>query len=104
MIHRTRHDIAPYLRYSVMVLRRATLYRVISREGRVRIAPISSDRPGPNARRDAASEIEMQREPGSRVAVDELTAVTLPPALPVRVRSLVVTEAGSTAWLKFTSY
>ena len=30
--------------------------------------------------------------------------VTLPPALPVRVRSLVLTEAGSTAWLKFTSY
>ena len=32
------------------------------------------------------------------------TAVTLPPALPVRVRSLVCTDAASTAWLKFTSY
>ena len=32
------------------------------------------------------------------------TAVTLPPTLPVRVRSLVSTDAGSTGWLKFTSY
>src|SRR5207245_6873684 len=31
------------------------------------------------------------------------TLVTLPPTLPVRVRSLVWTDAGSTAWLKFTS-
>src|SRR5439155_5329150 len=32
------------------------------------------------------------------------TAVTLPPTWPVRVRSLVSTDAGSTGWLKFTSY
>src|SRR5438552_18995704 len=32
------------------------------------------------------------------------TLVTLPPTLPVRVRSLVCTDAASTAWLKFTSY
>ena len=31
-----------------------------------------SDRPGANARRHATSEIEMHREPGSRVSVDEL--------------------------------
>ena len=52
-----------------IVLRRATLYRVIPREGRVSIASASSDRPGRNARRHAASEIEMEREVGSRVAV-----------------------------------
>ena len=67
-----RHDTAPYLRYGVMVWRRATLYCVIPREGRITIAPISSDRPRPNARRYAASEIEMQHEPGSHVAVDDL--------------------------------
>ena len=33
-----------------------------------------------------------------------VTAVTLPPALPVKVRSLMSTDPGSMAWLKFTSY
>ena len=65
-------DTAAYLRYIVMVWRRAALYCVTPREGGIRIAPISRDRSGANARRHAASEIEMQREPGSRVAVDEL--------------------------------
>ena len=55
----------------VMVWRRATFDRVVPREGRVRIALSSSDRPGANARRHAASEIEMHREPGSHVAVDD---------------------------------
>src|SRR5205814_5209306 len=61
-VYRTRYDTAPYLCYIVMVLRRATLYRVSPREGRVRIASFSSDRPGANARRHAASEIEMHGE------------------------------------------
>ena len=55
-----------------MVWRRATLDCVISREGGVRIAPVSRDRSGANARRHAASEIEMQREPGGHVSVDQL--------------------------------
>ena len=38
------------------------------------------------------------------LALIKLTPVVLPPALPVQVRSVVVTEAGSTAWLKLTSY
>src|SRR5438034_9724546 len=46
--------------------------RVHPREGRINITSISSDRPGPNARRHAASIIEMQREMGSRVSVDDL--------------------------------
>jgi hypothetical protein len=33
-----------------------------------------------------------------------VTAVTLPPALPVRVRSLVETDPASIFWLKITSY
>src|SRR5205823_3200988 len=61
-VYRTRYDTAPYLCYVVMVLRRATLYRVSPREGRVRIASFSSDRPGPNARRHAASEVEVHGE------------------------------------------
>src|SRR5207302_6093307 len=70
-VYRAWHDAAPYLRYVVVVCRRATLYCVGPREGRNTIAGVSSDRPGPNARRHAASEIEMHREPGSRVAVDQ---------------------------------
>src|ERR1700746_3858938 len=71
-VYRAWHDAAPDLRYGVVVLRWTTCDRVIPRERRVRIAAISSDRPGPNARGSAASEIEMHREPGSCVAVDEL--------------------------------
>ena len=41
---------------------RATLYRVIPREGRITIASFSSDRPGPNTRRHAASESEVHGE------------------------------------------
>ena len=37
-VRRAWHDTAAYLRYVVMVLRRATLYCVIPCEGRVRIA------------------------------------------------------------------
>ena len=37
-VRRAWHDAAAYLRYVVMVLRRATLYCVIPREGRIRIA------------------------------------------------------------------
>jgi hypothetical protein len=33
-----------------------------------------------------------------------VTLVTLPPTLPVKVRSLVATDPASIAWLKFTSY
>ena len=71
-VSRTWHDAAADLRYGVMVLRRTAFYRVIPREGRVRIASISGDRSGANARSHAASEIEVQREAGSHVAVDEL--------------------------------
>src|SRR4029453_4982978 len=66
------HDAAPYLGYDIVVRRRTTLYCVSAREGRITIACVSSDRPGANVRRHAASEIEMHREPNSRVAVDEL--------------------------------
>ena len=55
-----------------MVLRRTTFYGVIACEGCIRIASHSSDRPGPNTRRDAASEIEVYREARSHVAIDEL--------------------------------
>jgi len=70
-VRRAWHDAATYLHDIVVVLRWASLDSVIPREGRVSIAAISRDRPGANARRHAASEIEMHREPGSRVAVDE---------------------------------
>ena len=70
-VRRAWHDAVADLLYVVMVLRRATLHCVIAREG-VRIAPISCDRPGANARRHVASEIEMHREPDSCVAVDQL--------------------------------
>src|SRR5206468_6410214 len=70
-VYRAWHDTAPYLSYGVMVWRRASLDCVSPREGRVSIAAIRGDRPGANARRHAASEIEMHREPGSCVAVAE---------------------------------
>jgi hypothetical protein len=66
---RARHDTPAYLSYVVMVLRHATRYGITAGESRITIAPLSSDRPGPNASRHAASEIEMHREPGSHVAV-----------------------------------
>ena len=66
-----RHDIPAYLSYAVMVLRRATRYGITAGESRITIAPLSSDRPGTNASRHAASGIEMHREPGGGVAVDE---------------------------------
>src|SRR5215472_884522 len=46
--------------------------RVIPCEGRINITSISGNRSGSNARRYAASISEMQREVGSRVAVDYL--------------------------------
>src|SRR5205823_15053442 len=58
-VRRAWHDTAPNLRYDVMVWRRAALYRVIPREGRNTIAGVSSDRPGRNVRRPAASDIEL---------------------------------------------
>ena len=66
------YDAATYLLYVVIVLRRATLYRVTSREGRARIAELIVDRPGGNARRQAPAEIDMQREPRSHVSVDHV--------------------------------
>jgi len=66
------HDAAANLTDRVMVCWRAALYGIVPREGRVTIALSSSDRPGANARRHAASEIEMHPEPGSCVAVNEL--------------------------------
>src|SRR4029450_4165344 len=71
-VRRAWHDTAAYLSYGVMVWRRATLYGVVPGKSRITIARVSSDRPGANVRRHAASEIEMHREPNSRVAVDEL--------------------------------
>ena len=68
-VDRAWDDTLGNLRYRVMVWRRATLYRVVAGKGRITIACVSSDRSGPNARRHAASKIEMHREPGSRVAV-----------------------------------
>ena len=75
----------------------------IPREGRVTIASIGGDRAGAKSRRHAAAEIHMQREPDSHVPVDQLCPVTLGPLLPLTIRSLSCTEAGSTGWLKFTS-
>src|SRR5262249_61799490 len=46
--------------------------RVIACEGRINITSIRGNRSGSNARRYAASISEMQREVGSRVAVDYL--------------------------------
>jgi hypothetical protein len=71
-IRRAWDNATAYLGYLIMILRRATCDRVIPCEGRITIAPCSSDRSGCNARCRAATEIEMQRKPGSHVAVDEL--------------------------------
>ena len=104
-VRRPWHDTAADLRYVVMICRRAAFHCVIPREGRVRIAPISRDRSGPNARRHAASEIEMHREPRSRVAVDYLNIGHA--AADIAGQGQIGsswTDAGSTAWLKFTSY
>ena len=68
-IRRPWHDAAADLRNVVMVCRRAAFHCVTPREGRIRIASHSSNRPRSNARRHAASEIEMHRELGS-AAVD----------------------------------
>ena len=54
-----------------MVLRRATFNRVLPREDRIPIARVSGDRSGSNACCHAASEIEMHREAGGHVAVDQ---------------------------------
>ena len=62
----TRHDRVGPLRDDI-ILGRATLDVIISREGRITIASFSSDRVGPNARCHAASEIEMHREVDSRI-------------------------------------
>jgi hypothetical protein len=76
-----RHDRIGSRGHDVL-LRRTALYAVIPCEGLIAIASFSSDRPRPNARRHAASEIEMHRELGSRVAVDDLdsshAAVNIP--------------------------
>jgi hypothetical protein len=66
-----RHDTATYLCDLVMVLGRATLHCVIPREGRIAIACESSDGPGANARRHAASEIEMHCESHCHASVDQ---------------------------------
>ena len=66
------HDAAAYLRYVVVVCRGTALHCVIPREGGVRIASYSSNRPGAYTRRHAASEIEVHREASSCVAVNEL--------------------------------
>ena len=71
-IGRSWHDAPADLRDGVVVLRRTAVYRVIPREGRVRIASISGDPSGANTRSHAASEIEVHGEAGSHVAVDEL--------------------------------
>ena len=71
-VGRPWHDAAADLRDVVMVCRRATFYGVIPGEGRISIASHSSNRSGPNARRHAASEIEMHRERAVSVAVDQL--------------------------------
>src|SRR6478736_5564939 len=68
----TCHDTAADLRDGVVVLRRTAVYRVIPRESRVRIASISGDPSGADARGHAASEIEMHREARSHVAINEL--------------------------------
>ena len=66
------HYGAADLRNNVVVLRRTAFYCVIARKGRIRIASHSSNGSRPNARRHAASEIEMHREPRGLVAVDDL--------------------------------
>ena len=71
-VRRPCHDAATDLGYVVMICRRAAFYCVHPRKCRIRIASYSSNRSGPNARRHAASEIEVHREPRSRVAVDYL--------------------------------
>ena len=63
-VHGARHDSLGYRRYGVMILRRATRYRVIPGKGRISIACVSSDRSGTNGRRRAPTKIEMHREGG----------------------------------------
>ena len=70
-VRRAWDNTTAYLTYDVMVLRRATLHCVIPCEGRIAVACESSDRPGANARRHAASEIEMHREPHCHISVDQ---------------------------------
>src|SRR4029077_13169969 len=64
-VGRPWHDTAADLRDVVMILWRTAFDRVHPRECRDRIAPISRDRSGANARRHAASETEVQGEAGS---------------------------------------
>ncbi len=71
-IRRSWHDATADLRDIVVVLRWTAFHCVIARKGRIRIASHSSNRSRPNARRHAASEIEMHREPRGLVAVDDL--------------------------------
>jgi len=70
-VRRAWHDTAAYLTYDVMVCRWTTLYHVIPCEGRVAVARESSDRPGSNGCRHAASEIEMHRESHGHISVDQ---------------------------------
>ena len=101
---RAWHDTAPYLRYGVMVLRRTAPYCVISREGRADIAECIGDRPGGNVRRHGPTEGEIQREPRSHVGVDYADPGYVAAGSAAQRQIGRLTEAGSTAWLKFTSY
>ena len=97
-------DATSDLGYLVMVLRRATGYGVTSRERRAGIAELIGDRSGSNVRAQAAAEIHVQRKPRGRVSIHHADSRDTGTAVPLTVRSLVWTEAGSTGSLKFTSY
>ena len=72
-VRRARFDTAPVAEYVVMVLRRATLYRVAAtRMPALELPECIGDRPGGNACSQRSPEIEMHGEPGSHVSVDHV--------------------------------
>ena len=96
-IRRPWFDAATDLRYIVMVLRRTTFYGVIACEGRIKIPSYSSNRPAPMLAVTLPPKLKCTVKRAVMLPLTSWTLVTLPPALPVRVRSLVWTDPGSTA-------
>ena len=69
-VRRAWLDTAAYLRYVVMVMRRATLYGVAPSECLVRIAERIADRPRDDIRHQVPPKLDTQCEPGRHVSVD----------------------------------
>ena len=100
----TRHDRIGAIGYGVLA-RRTTSYGITALEVRVRIAIRIVDRPG--------GDLCVQAPPKGIFSVNSVvmfplvtvTAVTVAPVLPpLRCRSVIWTEVGSTALFQFTSY